>query len=195
MNATSSRVRFAGGVHAGREGWDLRAPGIELHLGTNGTVQALHSMGAVDLEYQVQRRAAGTNAPARGPFATLARDVSAEASRWRIHAQSMVATLHPETQDIARLDAEGQVAIDQLAVRARAGRLAYEAADGLLRLTDHATVQSADGLEIVGEPATGLIFDPRTARFQIDGPLRKPMRLPMRSFRAPAPAPVPSLHP
>ncbi|MCC6231256.1 MAG: hypothetical protein IT580_01350 [Verrucomicrobiales bacterium] len=190
MKATRDQVQFAGGVRAGREGWDLRAAALNLHLATNGAIQLIHTPGEVDLDYRALRQPPSTNSATRGPLATVLRDVSEEASRWKLHAATMQATLDPVTQDLSQLDASGGVTIDQLAVHARSTRLSYQPAESLLRLFENAEVRSADGLEIVGEPGTSLTFDPRDARFQVDGPVRK-MRLPARALKRQDPAAPP----
>src|SRR5690606_31337255 len=99
---------------------------------------------------------------------------AAEAARvWEIDAEFLRATLAADGGDIEAIEASGGVTIDHEGLDATGGALTYHRGEGLLRLIDSPTLQTADGLHITGLPSTALLYDPATGRFGVKGRVQR----------------------
>jgi lipopolysaccharide export system protein LptA len=182
MRVDGDRAAFRGDVRATGPRWEMAAGEVDFGLGTNRTVRAIEARGDVLFLYEMLTAAPATNGHSRTMTRLLGSGEGAASRRWEIKARELKAAIDEKGEDVSRLDASGGVTVRHPAVRARGGRLEYSAADGQLRLMDDAELQAADGLDIVGLPATVLTMDPRLLRFGVEGPVRR-WRLPAGVFR------------
>lgn len=197
MIAEGREARFRGGVLARRDTWNLRSPELTFLASTNDGPAEIRAGTGVRLEYlaAAPRPAASAdgsaaNRPTRPAERWLA-SAASEALRWTITAQTLLAGLAPRTFLLQSLDAAGDIHIDSPVMTAAGGRLVSRPGDPLLRLVDHARLQTVDGFIVIGEPQTALAFDPKSGKFRVEGPVQK-MTVPGTALRGHSKAGAPS---
>ncbi len=168
-----AHARFSSEVRVRRADWDLQSQELDLLLSTNGQPRGVVARGGVEMNYRMSSSAGGTNLAALRPFAAPGTILTEEAGAWRIQAAEVEVGLASTNAEPTTLHATGGVRIDNPLVKASGARLDYEAADGRLRLSGDASMQAASGLVVTGGPETILAYDPRRARFQVDGHWRR----------------------
>lgn len=176
MIAEGGEARFGGGVKVTRPGWEMQAGEIDLRLATNAALREIAARGEVRIDFLARPPGASTNrppAPTAGILGGLLREASEAARRWKVQANQLNARFAAGATDPTELDAEGEVRISHAALQATGGRLTYQAAEGPFRLRQEPRLNTADGLEIIGGPATALLMDPTTGRFGVEGAPRR----------------------
>lgn len=91
----------------------------------------------------------------------------------RLSAQTLTAHTDPASDQLASLQAEGEVVLDRADSRARAGRAAYDAQRGVLELSESPELETAQ-VHITG--AHALVWDKTHDRYAMRGPFKARIR-------------------